>query len=99
MIELLAVIIILGIIALITTPMILDIIETSKMKSAKLSAQGYLEALEKQITVNELVLNDSKIKDNIYDNFQELSEIYGVNVKGEIPTSGWIKIKNSQVVD
>lgn len=99
LIELLAVIIILGIIALITTPMILDIIETSKMKSAKSSALGYIDTLEKQITVNELTTDSQKIKDNIYDNFQELSETYGVNVKGTIPTTGWIKIKNNQVVD
>ena len=48
LIELLAVIVILAIIALIATPLVLKYIEYSKEKSAKLSAQTYAEAVEKE---------------------------------------------------
>ena len=54
LIELLAVIVILAIIALIATPMILGVIETARKGAAKTSALGYLDAVEKQIMINQL---------------------------------------------
>ena len=61
LIELLAVIVILAIIALIATPLVLKYIEYSKEKSAKLSAQTYAEAVEKEyvskLTSNEKMTN------------------------------------------
>ena len=49
LVELLAVIVILAIIALIATPIILGVIETSKKGASENSALGYLDAVEKQI--------------------------------------------------
>ena len=46
LIELLAVIVILAIIALIATPIILNMINDAKKSAAKDSAYGYIEAIE-----------------------------------------------------
>ena len=51
LIELLAVIVILAVIALISTPMILGIIEKAKKGGAESSALGYIEAVEKTAIV------------------------------------------------
>ena len=49
LIELLAVIVILAVIALIATPIILNIVEDSKKSAATNSAQLYVDGLTKQI--------------------------------------------------
>jgi len=54
LIELLAVIVILAIIALIATPMILGVIDTAKKGSAKSSALGYIEAVEKSFMIGQI---------------------------------------------
>ncbi len=59
LIELLAVIVILAIIALIATPTILGVIEKAKKGSAEQSALGYIDAVEKQVMINEV--NGNKI--------------------------------------
>ena len=51
LIELLAVIVILAIIALIATPIILNVIDTAKKGSAESSALGYIDGVENQIMV------------------------------------------------
>ncbi len=51
LIELLAVIVILAIIALIATPIILNVIEEAKKNASKSSAYGYIEAAEKYIAL------------------------------------------------
>ena len=99
LIELLAVIIILAVISLITTPMILGVIETSKESSAKVSAYGYIDAVETQVTINELDANKTNIEDGVYE-VEDLKNTYGLVVKGELPTSNsWVKIEKGQVVD
>ena len=99
LIELLAVIIILAVISLITTPMILGVIETSKESSAKVSAYGYIDAVETQVAINELDANKTNIEDGVYE-AEDLKNTYGLVVKGELPTSNsWVKIEKGQVVD
>ena len=99
LIELLAVIVILAVIALITTPMILGVIETSKESSAKVSAYGYIDAVETQVAINELDANKTNIEDGVYE-VEDLKNTYGLVVKGELPTSNsWVKIEKGQVVD
>ncbi len=51
LIELLAVIVILAIIALIATPIILNVIDTAKKGSAESSALGYIDGVENQVMV------------------------------------------------
>ena len=53
LIELLAVIVILAIIALIATPIILNIIEDSRREAAKDSAYGYIKSIENYIMLSE----------------------------------------------
>ncbi len=99
LIELLAVIVILAVISLIATPMILGVIETSKESSAKVSAYGYIDAVETQVAINELDANKTNIKDGVYE-VEQLKNTYGLVVKGELPTSNsWVKIEKGQVVD
>ncbi len=99
LIELLAVIVILAVISLIATPMILGVIETSKESSAKVSAYGYIDAVETQVAINELDANKTNIEDGVYE-VEDLKNTYGLVVKGELPTSNsWVKIEKGQVVD
>ena len=99
LIELLAVIVILAVISLIATPMILEVIETSKESSAKVSAYGYIDAVETQVAINELDANKTNIEDGVYE-VEDLKNTYGLVVKGELPTSNsWVKIEKGQVVD
>ena len=93
LIELLAVIVILSVIALIATPMILGVIEDTKLKSAEQSVNGYLDAVEKQIITSELT-EENQIKDGLYT-----LPISNVEVKGSKPTSGWIVIQDGEVTN
>ena len=52
LVELLAVIVILGIIMSIATPIIIKVINDSKKETYKLSMSGYVKAVEEQIAVN-----------------------------------------------
>ena len=85
LVELLAVIVILAVIALIATPTILGVIEKAKKEAAEQSAYGYIDAIEKQILINETSNSKEQIKDGIY-NVSDLE----VSYKGE-------KIKYGQV--
>ena len=77
LIELLAVIVILAIIALIATPIILNIIKDTKEESNKRSIEMYAKALENAITkyqldgkklgVNKLITTDGRNFSNIKD--------------------------------
>ena len=93
LIELLAVIVILAIIALIATPIILGVIDKAKIGSAEQSANGYIDAIENYVVLNELS-GESTIDNGVYD-----LPISGVEVKGQEPTSGWVKIENGIVTD
>lgn len=93
LIELLAVIVILAIIALIATPIILNMIEDARKSAAVDSAYGYIESIEYNNSMN--MLNKDKypmIKSGT------VTEINGdVNVKGTKPTSGNVTIENGRV--
>ena len=93
LIELLAVIVILAVIALIATPIILNVINDAKKQAAKDSAYGYMDAVEKYIVSSEL--EDKSIKDGTYS-VEDLNSM-GVNVKGSTPDNGTIKIESKTV--
>src|SRR5574344_540555 len=95
LIELLAVIVILAIIALISTPIILGVIENAKKGASKNSVNGYMEAVELQIARNGLDSDDSN---DIVDGTYTVAELTakGVVVKGEQPT-GSVVISKGQV--
>ena len=83
LVELLAVIVILAVIALIATPTILGVIEKSRKGAANSSALGYIDALEKQIAINEMDTNKTSISDGTY----HVGEI-DISYKGKGPVDG-----------
>lgn len=95
--ELLAVIVILAIIALIATPIILNVIDNAKEGAAKNSAYGYIDALEKanaqEILKNSevTVLNDTytiSYSGKVVTYGSDKSKSMAVNFKGDAPTDG-----------
>ena len=92
LVELLAVIVILALIALIATPIILNVINDAKKQAAKDSAYGYMDAVEKYIVSSEL--EDKSIKDGRYS-VEELNK--KISVKGSIPDNGTIEIESGSV--
>ena len=95
LIELLAVIVILAIIALIATPTILGVIEKAKKGAAESSALGYIDAIEKQIMINEVDTNAAKFKDRAYS-VEELKNL-GITIKGSTPSNGVVVISKGNV--
>ena len=95
LIELLAVIVILAVIALIATPIILNVIEESRKGSAEQSANGYKEAIENQVMLNEVDSSKESIADGVHsvDGLKSL----GVEVKGQEPENGNVYIENGIV--
>ena len=93
LVELLAVIVILALIALIATPIILNVINDAKKQAAKDSAYGYMDVVEKYIVSSEL--EDKSIKERTYS-VEELNNM-GVSVKGSTPDNGNIEIKEGAV--
>ena len=100
LIELLAVIVILAIIALIATPIILGIINDSKEQTNKISAENYIDAVEQAIVrenmkgvfrPEECTIKDKVVTCTGYDKPLE------VEVDGKVPTGGTIKINNGSV--
>lgn len=96
LIELLAVIVILAIIALIATPLILNVIETAKIGAVKSSALGYMDAVEKQVAINQLDSSKANINDGVYT-VSALTNDYKVTVKGQVPSEGWVSISKGIV--
>ena len=89
LIELLAVIVILAIIVLIAVPTITGIVEKSKKGGARESANGYNDAINKQMALNLMDSNDENdINKGIID--APFDEKYNLKVKGQTPTKGWV---------
>ena len=84
LVELLAVIVILAVISLIATPMVLGVIEKTKKSAAIESANGILDAAEKNM-IESMLNGESKTR---YD----LSTDTSLSYKGEKPESGILLI-------
>lgn len=91
LVELLAVIVILTVIAFITIPMILNVIEKVRRASAESSALGYIDAVEKDIVIH-VTTDGSTFQDGVYD----VNDVT-VKVKGSKPIKGWYQIESNQV--
>ena len=96
LIELLAIIVILAIIAVITVPIILNIIENSRMGAAKDSAYGYKDSINKWY-VTKLSTDPNY---NIPDGDYKVGEL-GEQVEGQKPDSdlSWFKVTNNEITD
>ena len=100
LIELLAVIVILAVISLITVPMILGVIEESRKKAAISSALGIVDAVEKQVAVNELNTSNNKFELPITEgNLRGIVSAYNVQIKNFGKNdSGTINIEKSGII-
>ena len=92
LIELLAVIVILAIIALIATPIILNMIDNAKKGAAKDSAYGYIEAIDFQNSMSGI--DNEKYKMVGPGDDLDVNSL-DVKVKGSKPESGKVTIDKS----
>ena len=101
LIELLAVIVILAIIALIAVPIIINIIRDTKEKSREISKDLYLTAVEQTILKENIEgsLNPSSCEVNIDGNIICDDKEIKIEVNGEKPCTGDIKLNKGMVVD
>ena len=90
LIELLAVIVILAIIALIATPIILNMINDARKSAAVDSAYGYIEAIDYNNSMAQL---NNKYDRITSDSVTKINS--AVKVKGTKPTSGNVKVDAS----
>lgn len=107
LIELLAVIVILAIIALIATPMILGVVETARKGAAESSVLGFVDAVEKQIMINEVDADKTAIADDTYSVTEgtaamtsttaENATAIAIDVKGEVPGATSMVISKGEV--
>ena len=90
LIELLAVIVILGILALIVTPILINVVKDSNEKSYKLSADGYISAVNDYILSNQL---DGKKVENGKYKIKNLD----VKISGKAPSKGSVEIYDEKI--
>lgn len=105
LIELLAIIVILAVIALITTPIILNVVENSRKNAAVDKAYGVIEAVRLAYTQNQVTTDPVTGKDTICVTYgSETTEtgctvVYkktvgstDVSVSGDTPSSGMVML-------
>ena len=90
LIELLAVIVVLAVIALIATPIVLNLVKTAKIGSAEQSVTGYVKAIENTIIKD--MLDDKNISDGTYK-YDSLK----VDVSGKTPTNGYYILEKNTI--
>ena len=73
--------------------MILGVIEKARIGAAEQSALGYIDAVEKQVAINQ-VKNENLINDGTYE-----VPVTDIKVKGEVPTKGWLTIEKGMVTN
>ena len=99
LIELLAIIVILAVIALITTPIILNVVENSRKNAAKDKAYGVVDAVK--LAYSTELLNDTttlgESGSNITvifsggDNLPKIGDT-SIKISGDIPTKGTVTL-------
>ena len=110
LIELLAVIVILAIIALIATPIVLDIISDTKESARLRSAEFYLDAIEKQIALaplNNIVIesgeyvitSDGEVCLDAAKEDKCVGKLLKLEVNGEKPEKGVVTISKGQITE
>ncbi len=107
LIELLAVIVILAIIALIATPIIMNIIKDSKIKAAEISADNYVREIEiaamRELKLGNvldgeyIIQSDGNLCKETSDK-KSCEKIVKIDMKGKKPYGGKILIKKSKVL-
>lgn len=107
LIELLAVIVILAVIALIATPIVMNVINDSKKGADKDSAYGYMKAVELAMSQALIKNNNADLDGHYlideqgnlerYNNPLNKIEIFKINYKGSIP-EGTAEIKDKKII-
>lgn len=107
LIELLAVIVLLAIVMLVSSPIVLNIINNSKNKATLRSAEMYVKALENSL--GNIMLDEIQIEDGTYSIMKdgnlclELNNdsctkgLLKVEISGEVPKSGTVILEKGQV--
>ena len=90
LIELLAVIVVLAVIALIATPIVLNLVKTAKIGAAEQSVTGYVKAVENTIIKD--MINNKEVSDGNYK-YNSIE----ADISGKRPTSGKYTVKNGKV--
>jgi len=103
LVELLAVIVILGIIAVITIPKINEQVESSKSKAVKSSALSYKKTIDeyilhKQMNKDEITLNGTYTVTNQGKLTQNTTTI-NITFDGEKPKGGSLTYSNNELVE
>ena len=99
LVELLAVIVILSLISLITIPVVLNVVENSRLSAAKISGFNYVKAVNDEIQTNDMEDDSKEFEDGKYlidekGNIKELK----INMKGTMPTGDYLETKNQEVI-
>ena len=107
LIELLVVIVILAVLALIATPIVLNIIDDSKKNATLRSSENYIKAIE--FSIAKSVMENKRLSDGTYQVMTNGSICLGtlsgstcsdelvVEVSGETPESGTVTIKSRKI--
>ena len=95
LIELLAVIVILAIVALIASPIIINMVNSAKKSAAVNSAYGYIEAVELKIGLDLLELDKNYSEKMIINDDTFLD---GMKIKGKKPDSGMLTIDENNII-
>ncbi len=97
LVELLAVIVILAVLALITVPLIINVVESSKKSTAESSAYGYIEGIN-LMYANELLLgNNFELDGTLLVDEKGLLDGHKVEVEGTIAKGGYLIYKDSKI--
>jgi len=97
LIELLAVIVVLAIIALIATPIVMNVIKNAQMGAAERSADNYVKAVDTLIATRKL--DGNTVADDTYAIDSNGNLTFGtVEVSGKKPVGGSVVVKDGQVV-
>jgi len=101
LIELLAVIVVLAIIALIATPIVMNVIKNASAGAVERSADNYVKAVDTLIATSKLdgtPLVDGEYTIGTDGKITKDGKSYEVELSGTKPVGGTIKIENGQVV-
>ena len=91
LIELLAVIVVLAVIAMITTPIVFGVINTAKKGAAEQSTVAYVKAIESTVTIDDFYNKSYANRDDyLYDEIK-------ADVSGSTPTGGVYALKDGIV--
>lgn len=104
LIELLAIIVILAIIAVITTPIILNVIENAKKGAAQDSAFGYKDAVHKYYASRLSIDSNFQMVDSTYEiesngYLSDGTNTYEVQIDGKVPANGFVQIERNKVTN